>query len=44
MPDEALLAQALGCDNAQGNLWSPAVPAAVIDQGAALDVIARSAA
>jgi EAL domain-containing protein (putative c-di-GMP-specific phosphodiesterase class I) len=42
--DEVVLAQALGCDNGQGNYWSPAVPAAVIDQGAAQDVIARSAA
>jgi EAL domain-containing protein (putative c-di-GMP-specific phosphodiesterase class I) len=40
---DAQLAQALGCDNAQGDEWSPAVPADVIDQGSAQDVIAVAA-
>lgn len=41
--DNAVLAEALGCDNAQGDLWSPPVPAAVIDQRDADDALVVSA-
>ena len=40
---DAQLAQTLGCDYAQGDLWSPAVPTDVIDEDSPQHVIAVAA-